>query len=723
MPKLSQVWFPSGEELGADDISGRGGYTRRYLSINYSPPGASDEPALNVEHTPIASALNVPGLKVFAGPYSVGDAILVEKVVQTGNFLAGEYQGADIFSIAGAGDIWTAGTIEAEKANAGGVVAAVDGTTALDLTTGNVFTCTPAENTSWSTSAPTNGIGGQRVSFVVDNSGGFTVAWAAGFTNVDSIGATDTGISVRTLQFDGTTWHQIAATLDGDAINAGSGDVDGSGTADYIPKWLDADTLTDSIIHEIAGEIGIGAAPNEVLTVEGVLSLKEGVAPSNTADYGKLYVKASDSGLYFMEDDGTEHDLLAGGASVWRTDVNENLLGPASAAPIVTGDENTVGGFGAGAALTTGDGNTIYGWGAGAAINNDSYCTFIGWGAGAALFTGNGDVFIGAYAGYGALDSYGNNIGIGASSLNSLDKTTSFEAFANIGIGNAAGADITTGSDVICIGYHAGHQITTTDGSIAIGEYALQGLVGADNIAIGRSTMWYTTIDAESNTTVGYSGMYSVNGTPLSGDRNSAFGYRAGYYIQGASNRNVYLGESSGPASGTEEDDQLYIGNSTDPDFIQGTIGTGITIDGDVDITGALTKGSGTFKIQHPLEDEKHLYHGFIEGPEYGLRYRGKVVLKNGKAKVDIDAACRMSKGVFEAIAMNATVYLQNQTGFSKVHPTELHGAEFGIVAQDANSNDEIAWEVCAERCDKFIMESGTTDENGHLLLERRKAA
>ena len=142
-------------------------------------------------------------------------------------------------------------------------------------------------------------------------------------------------------------------------------------------------------------------------------------------------------------------------------------------------------------------------------------------------------------------------------------------------------------------------------------------------------------------------------------------------------------------------------------------------VTGDHDITGTLTKGAGAFKIQHPTQDNKHLYHGFVESPEYGLIYRGKAVLKNGKAKIDIDDACGMSKGVFESIAMNATIYLQNLTGFSAIQPTALKGAMFGITAQDVNSNDTISWLVCAERCDSFVMESGATDETGHLLLER----
>ena len=222
MPTYPQVWFPSGEVEGDDAIAGRGMYTRRYVGISYSPPGESLEPALTVGHFPVDIAgLDIPALKVTAGAFSVGDAIQIEKLSQDGNFLAGEFQGDDYFSIDGEGNTWVAGYVLADDAIAGGIEAVADGTVALDLTIGNVFTCTTSQNTSWSTTAPTNGIGGEHISFIVDNAGGHTVAWAAGFTDVDPIAADETGISVRHLQFDGTTWHQIAATLDGQ-IDPGS---------------------------------------------------------------------------------------------------------------------------------------------------------------------------------------------------------------------------------------------------------------------------------------------------------------------------------------------------------------------------------------------------------------------------------------------------------------------------------------------------------------------
>ncbi|NKC50468.1 hypothetical protein HED63_05400 [Ochrobactrum cytisi] len=67
-------------------------------------------------------------------------------------------------------------------------------------------------------------------------------------------------------------------------------------------------------------------------------------------------------------------------------------------------------------------------------------------------------------------------------------------------------------------------------------------------------------------------------------------------------------------------------------------------------VTGALSKGSGTFLIDHPLDPfNKNLRHGFVEAPRYDLIYRGAVQLVNGRAMVDIDASSNMTSGTFAA--------------------------------------------------------------------------
>ena len=79
-----------------------------------------------------------------------------------------------------------------------------------------------------------------------------------------------------------------------------------------------------SVLFNGGGNVAIGTtSPNEQLTVEGSLSLDEITAPSETSGYGKLYVKASDSKLYYLDDGGTHHDLTGGGGGGHALDADD----------------------------------------------------------------------------------------------------------------------------------------------------------------------------------------------------------------------------------------------------------------------------------------------------------------------------------------------------------------------------------------------------------------
>jgi hypothetical protein len=65
---------------------------------------------------------------------------------------------------------------------------------------------------------------------------------------------------------------------------------------------------------------------------------------------------------------------------------------------------------------------------------------------------------------------------------------------------------------------------------------------------------------------------------------------------------------------------------------------TGLPGFGRVHITGVLSKGSGSFKIDHPLDPEnKYLYHSFVESPDMMNIYNGNVVTDaEGYATVEL---------------------------------------------------------------------------------------
>jgi hypothetical protein len=144
---------------------------------------------------------------------------------------------------------------------------------------------------------------------------------------------------------------------------------------------------------------------------------------------------------------------------------------------------------------------------------------------------------------------------------------------------------------------------------------------------------------------------------------------------------------------------------------------------GNVNITGSLSKGSGSFDIKHPNDENKRLVHSFIEGPRCDLIYRGTVQLTNGTATVNLDtdcveeSDCAMTEGTFESLCRNPVKYLHNNDSFSRIKGS-ISGNILTITCEDPLSSDTIDWMVVAERNDPHIYEWNRTNDNGYLKTE-----
>tara|TARA_A100001515_G_scaffold129918_1_gene116866 strand:- start:45 stop:1052 length:1008 start_codon:yes stop_codon:yes gene_type:complete len=144
-----------------------------------------------------------------------------------------------------------------------------------------------------------------------------------------------------------------------------------------------------------------------------------------------------------------------------------------------------------------------------------------------------------------------------------------------------------------------------------------------------------------------------------------------------------------------------------------------------VTIEGALSKGSGSFKIDHPLEskrDTNWLVHSFIEGPQADLIYRGSVKLSSGSATIDIDTASGMTSGTFEALCTNVQCFTSNETGWTAVKGS-VSGKTLTITAQDNSCTDTISWMVVGERNDTHMKKADWTDADGRVIVEPTRDA
>jgi hypothetical protein len=144
---------------------------------------------------------------------------------------------------------------------------------------------------------------------------------------------------------------------------------------------------------------------------------------------------------------------------------------------------------------------------------------------------------------------------------------------------------------------------------------------------------------------------------------------------------------------------------------------------GDVAVAGALSKGSGSFRIDHPLPsmtDTHELVHSFIEGPQADLIYRGKVNLVDGVATVDIDAASLMTEGTFVALCRDVQCFTTNESDWTPVRGS-VNGNLLKIEAEDNTSMASISWMVIGERQDKHMLDTGWTDKDGKVIVEPLK--
>jgi hypothetical protein len=138
-------------------------------------------------------------------------------------------------------------------------------------------------------------------------------------------------------------------------------------------------------------------------------------------------------------------------------------------------------------------------------------------------------------------------------------------------------------------------------------------------------------------------------------------------------------------------------------------------------VWGALSKGSGSFKINHPLKPDTHyLVHSFIEGPQADNIYRGKVALVDGKAQVNIDQASRMTEGTFVALNRDVQCFTSNESDWDAVRGS-VSGNILTIECQNQSSTATISWMVIGERQDQHMYDTEWTDEDGKVIVEPEK--
>lgn len=138
---------------------------------------------------------------------------------------------------------------------------------------------------------------------------------------------------------------------------------------------------------------------------------------------------------------------------------------------------------------------------------------------------------------------------------------------------------------------------------------------------------------------------------------------------------------------------------------------------GNVNVTRGLTKGYGSFKIDHPLDPEnKYLQHSFVESPDMMNVYNGNFTLdENGQALVQLPE-------YFEALNRDFRYQLTCIGGFAPVYIAEkISHNRFKIAGGKAGM--EVSWQVTGVRRDPCavanriqVEEDKSAEERGYYL-------
>jgi len=319
-----------------------------------------------------------------------------------------------------------------------------------------------------------------------------------------------------------------------------TGIVDGNGTANYISKWIDSDTISDSQIFDNGTNVGIGTAtPATSLDVVGAISLNDGnkntkVGTNAGANYG-----------------GTNQSAFGNYAGFSNAGGSQSAVG-ANAGRSNTGSNQSVFGLNAGQSNT---GSLQSAVGAYAGQNN----------------TGDNQSAVGAYAGFGNSGDFQSALGKDAGQNNTGNLQSAVGA--NAGFSNS-------GNFQSAVGASAGQNNTGANQS-AFGNYA-----GLFNSGVNQSVFGLNA--GRSNT----------------GNNNSNFGYESGYYLSDGTTVNtgssdsVFLGSST-KALGASQTNQIIIGHNTIGSGSNSvTIGnssiTKTVLRGDVSTDGSVQVGDDT---------------------------------------------------------------------------------------------------------------------------------
>lgn len=199
----------------------------------------------------------------------------------------------------------------------------------------------------------------------------------------------------------------------------------------------------------------------------------------------------------------------------------------------------------------------------------------------------------------------------------------------------------------------------------------------------------------------GYRGVY---GSVYPTGTNSYYGVYG--YVSGGSGSNYAV---RGYAYGTGTNYGVY-------GYASGGTNYAGYFSGNATVTGTLSKGGGSFKIDHPLDPEnQYLYHSFVESPDMMNIYNGNVTLDaTGAATVEMP-------DWFEALNRDFRYQLTaiGAPGPNLYVASEISGNTFTVAGGEPGM--KVSWQVTGVRQDAFANANRIPVEESKPASERGK--
>jgi hypothetical protein len=237
---------------------------------------------------------------------------------------------------------------------------------------------------------------------------------------------------------------------------------------------------------------------------------------------------------------------------------------------------------------------------------------------------------------------------------------------------------------------------------------------------VGRSINSYGTVGYSDNN---YGGEFTNNTSATAALHANSFGGGTGAFIEGSGGDVVYVrnnGIGRGLHAVAPGDTALWAETSTGFAGIDArNPGTGYAgyFSGKVAVTGLLSKGGGSFKIDHPLDPEnKFLYHSFVESPDMKNIYDGVITTdEKGFATVTMpdwfDALNRDFRYQLTVLSSDTDSWTLARV------VQEIKGNTF--VIQTSEPKTRVSWQVTGIRQDNFANAHRIPTEESKSVTER----